>query len=229
MKLTSLIPIIFSFCLWPTANALPSPDFTAPLPKYPRLGHRVGAIAYPRKPLKLTHAAILRSTPQMNSNNSANGTDAASGFTSLPSPANSTSNTTLTSYCKARASTFVDATVATSPPASDCAVIADRLVPQLGAGFFHYDAADLLLRNTTGMKRLHGHGACAFGVAVGDLRAENITTVRIGTADVVGVIAEAVRRFANGTGNATAGRLDAAGAFECGEAGTMVNWALYHA
>ncbi|KAI1771966.1 hypothetical protein F4818DRAFT_427220 [Hypoxylon cercidicola] len=81
---------------------------------------------------------------------------------------------------------------------------------------------------------LASSGACAFGVDVGDTTADSVP---IGTEDAATVIRRAVRMF--GSGNATstatngtspgAGKLGAAGAFQCGvNPVTMVNWALYH-
>ncbi|KAL7620763.1 hypothetical protein AAE478_009761 [Parahypoxylon ruwenzoriense] len=113
----------------------------------------------------------------------------------------------LTTYCKS--SSFVNATIARSaPPAGDCAALASSAVPALGAGYWRYDGADLAARR---------------------LPAGNAGSARIGSQDVVNVVAEAVRRFAKGGGrgakNGTV--MGAAGAMWCDDPGTMVNWALY--
>ncbi|KAI0839202.1 hypothetical protein F5Y06DRAFT_29815 [Hypoxylon sp. FL0890] len=241
MKFTKCIVALLPSCLWHTANAVPVPILnmsSSSQPELPSFPYRIGSTTYTHQNRDLTRATILKPIARA-AGVSTNASSLLSNHTSLPG--SSPRNITLTTYCRSNSSTFVNATVADSPPASDCAAIADSLIPQLGARFFHYDAADLAQRNTTGIKQLQKYGACAFGVVAGDMRSDS---VRIGTGDVVNVIRESIRRFASGIGNAnarnrtvaemkvvnaTAGRLDVAGAFECGGSVTMVNWALYRA
>ncbi|KAI0137627.1 hypothetical protein F4776DRAFT_102402 [Hypoxylon sp. NC0597] len=241
MKLAKYIAVVLSTSLWHTASAIPAPVPNAP--SNPRsqpspFDHRVSSIPPPDKNQGLTPATLSRPLARA-PGALTNASSSSTNYTSLPGT--SPCNNTLTTYCTSNSSTFVNATVGGSPPAADCAAIADTLIPRLKTGFFRYDAAD---RNASGIKQLQRYGACAFGVLAGDMRADS---VRIGTGDVVSVIRESIRRFAGGNGdgtatagmstttiasttrNGTVGRLDAAGAFMCDDSGTMVNWALYHA
>ncbi|KAI1138147.1 hypothetical protein F5Y05DRAFT_52447 [Hypoxylon sp. FL0543] len=239
MKFTKYSVFFLQPCLWHMASTVPVPVLNAlpsSQPKCPPFPHHMGPITSTPKPQNLPRAAVIKPLARA-AEVSANTSSPPSNYITLSG--SGLGNTTLTTYCKSNSSTFVDATVAESPPASDCAAIADALISQPGSGFFHYDAADLARRNTTGIKQLRKHGACAFGVAAGAMRSD---AVRIGAGDVVSVIRESVRRFAGGggnatatcgtiaemkTGNGTAGRLGVAGVFACGDLGTMVNWALY--
>ncbi|OTA68472.1 hypothetical protein K449DRAFT_429329 [Hypoxylon sp. EC38] len=238
MKFTKYIIAVLSTCLWYTASAIPAPVPNAPSNPQSQpspFDHRISSIPLDTHKNQGSTPATLPRPLARTREALTNASSPSSNYTTLPGTC-SCNNKTLTTYCTSNSSTFVNATVGGSPPAADCAAIADTLIPRLKTGFFQYDAAD---RNKSGVKQLQRYGACAFGVVVGNMGVDSV--VRIGTGDVVSVIRESMRRFAgrsgNGNGtamanttrNGTVGRLDAAGAFMCDGEGTMVNWALYHA
>ncbi|KAI2626103.1 hypothetical protein GGS26DRAFT_592883 [Hypomontagnella submonticulosa] len=254
MKFTT---VISALCLWQAAGATPLQPQTEPLNSL--LAQDTHYVESTTQGHKLAHSTHHDASKKQRCNGTADTSSTAptssntplvtsgkphdANDTNTPTPASGTSNST--AYCQTHNSTFVDATVADSPPAADCLAIADHAIPALEAKGLYawtYSHADWAQRNTTGMKQLAGMGACAFGVVAGDMKADN---VKIGTVDAAAVIREAVGRFAKGTaagatalvvrevpGNARAaskaGKLDVAGAFACGDAGTVVNWALYH-
>ncbi|KAI0377500.1 hypothetical protein F5Y04DRAFT_284790 [Hypomontagnella monticulosa] len=269
MKFTN---VISAFCLWQATSAIPVEPHTKSshtmVLKDTHDDYTLKSAAHGHKHIHDTHLdapkrARCGGAPDTSSTapppssttfvTSVQPSQSASGtVTSAPVSGSATSGAPTYAYCKAANSTFVDATVADSPPAIDCAGIAGHTIPALvakGMTSWTYTRADWAQSNTTGIKNLASNGACAFGVSVGTMKTDSI---QIGTLDAQAVIREAVVRFAQAAASVasagpgaltrqvfhempansttgTEGKMDVAGAFACGDAGTVVNWALYHA
>ncbi|XXH06012.1 hypothetical protein Hte_012457 [Hypoxylon texense] len=202
-----VLAIILSSCLsWPLASGHPAPQ------PINRISRGIDAVPVTHKDTQFSRETRFAGVPAAAAVVPRDSNTTVAELIAPNSNFTAARNRTEAIRCAAGGSSFVDATVPESAPASDCLAIADALT-QTGAaaaaaaaadgaqfsGFWQYGAADAARRNATGTKLLASHGACAFGVVAGDDVAAR--GVPIGTEDAAAVIRLAVEKFGSGNGN----------------------------